>query len=86
MCGFAGRGGSDGFPAPQEPRSITFGVKGCDAAPATVPVSGGARKIDLRPAAGCSQAYRVPRDQFRMAMVSSRPDALAGPDAPGAPL
>ena len=30
--------------------------------------------------------YRVPRDQFRIAMVSSWPDALAGPWAPGAPL
>jgi hypothetical protein len=30
--------------------------------------------------------YRVPRDQLRIAMLSSWPDALAGADAPGAPL
>ena len=30
-------------------------------------------------------AYRVPRDQFRIVTVSSWPDALAGPCAPGAP-
>jgi hypothetical protein len=35
---------------------------------------------------GRARPYRVPRDQFRIAMVSSWPDALAGPCAPGAPL
>jgi hypothetical protein len=38
------------------------------------------------PARTCELGYRVPRDQLRIEMLSSCPDALAGTEAPGAPL